>query len=133
MTERQFLFHAANPRSMGGVSTHTLEAWAPEHVDTAWAQARPEERNRYAGSSADPGHRPIASMSWHHQTGEVKGVYTSAQFQRQGHATALWQRGNEIATETRGVKSPRHSSFRTSAGDAWAKSVGGRLPKRDES
>lgn len=126
----QFAFHLANPREMGGVSHHTLEAWAPEHASTAWAQARPEERYRYAGSAEDPGHRPIASMSWHHQTGEIKGVYTEPEHQRQGHASALWQQGHAIAAETRGVPKPRHSAFRTAAGDAWSKAVGGRRPRR---
>jgi GNAT superfamily N-acetyltransferase len=125
----QFVFHKANPKAMGGVTTHTLEAWAPEHAESAWAQAHPTERNQYAGSSVDPGFRPIASMSWHHKTGEIKGVYTEAAHQRQGHASALFQQGHEIAAETRGVPKPRHSTFRTSSGDAWARAVGGRLPR----
>jgi GNAT superfamily N-acetyltransferase len=133
--ETQFdtVFHPANPKEMGGVSTHTVEAWAPEDVDTPWAKAHPTERNQYAGSSVDPGTRPISSMSWHHKTGEIKGVYTDPEFQRQGIASALHAKAQEIAGETRGVPLPRHSSFRTNSGDPWARSVGGRLPKRNQS
>jgi len=124
-------FHPANPKSMGGIATHTVEAWAPEHADTTWARAHPTERNTYAGSSADPGTRPISSMSWHHKTGEIKGVYTEPAHQRQGVASALYQRGQEIAGETRGVPKPRHSAFRTDSGEGWSKAVGGRRPARN--
>ena len=124
------VFHLANPKSMGGISTHTVEAWAPEHADEPWARAHPSERMSYEGSSVDPGIRPISSMSWHHQTGEIKGVYTVPEHQRQGVASALHRKAGEIAGETRGVPLPRHSSFRTTTGDAWARSIGGRLPRR---
>jgi GNAT superfamily N-acetyltransferase len=132
-TQFATVFHPANPKSMGGITTHTVEAWKPEHADTAWAQAHPSERNTYAGSSLDPGIRPISSLSWHHQTGEIKGVYTDPEHQRQGLASSLYGHAQELAAVTRGVPKPRHSTFRTSSGDAWAKSVGGRLPKRNES
>jgi GNAT superfamily N-acetyltransferase len=124
------VFHRANPKSMGGISSHTVEAWAPQHVNDPWVQAHPSERNPYAGSSLDPGIRPIASLSWHHRTGEISGVYTVPEHQRQGVATALYQQGQEIASKTRGVPTPRHSEQRTRSGDAWARSVGGHLPGR---
>jgi GNAT superfamily N-acetyltransferase len=121
----QFVFHAANPREMGGVSHHTVEAWAPEHAGTEWAQAHPAERGRWEGSSVDPGHRPMSSLSWHHKTGEIKGVYTAPEHQRQGLASALHADAGQ-----RGVVAPKHSADRTTSGDAWARSVGGRLPRR---
>jgi len=129
--ETQFttVFHPANPKSMGGVPHHTIEAWAPEHASTAWAKAHPSERDTYAGSSLDPGTRPIASMSWHHKTGEIRGVYTAKEHQRQGIASSLYSEGQSLSGQ-RGVPAPKHSADRTDAGDAWAKSVGGRLPRR---
>lgn len=129
-TQFSTVFHPANPRSMGGIPTHTVEAWAPEDASSAWAQAHPSDRNTYAGSSIDPGIRPVASLSWHHQTGEIRGVYTEKEHQRQGIASTLHTRANEIAGSTRGVPAPKHSADRTAAGDAWAKSVGGKLPRR---
>lgn len=127
----QFVFHKANPKAMGGVPHHTVEAWAPEHAGTDWAKAHPSERNQLVGSFMDPGIRPIGSMSWHHQTGEVRGIDTDPGHRRQGVASSMWAEGQRVAGETRGVKLPKHSAQRTTAGDAWAKSVGGRLPKRD--
>jgi GNAT superfamily N-acetyltransferase len=125
------IFHPANPKEMGGFSSHTVEAWAPEHAEEPWAKAHPSERMNYEGSSSDPGIRPMGSIGWHHRTGEIKGVYTAHEHQRQGVATALHAKAQEIAGETRGVPPPKHSSFRTNSGDAWARSVGGRLPKRN--
>ena len=127
-----FSFHPANPKEMGGRSTHTVEVWHREQAESGWAKAPPGEREHYAGSSVDPGTRPVASMSWHHQTGEVKGVFTDPAHQRQGIATALWHEGKRIATETRGVTTPKHSAQRTKSGEAWARSVGGRLPRREQ-
>jgi len=130
-TQFSTVFHPANARSMGGITTHTVEAWAPEHVSEPWAQAHPSERSTWTGTDIDPGIRPIASMSWHHKTGEVRGVYTAKEHQRQGIASSLWQEGHRLATEGR-LPAPRHSPDRTGAGDAWAKSVGGRLPRRKQ-
>jgi GNAT superfamily N-acetyltransferase len=129
-TQFDTVFHPANARSMGGIPTHTVEAWAPEHAASQWAQAHPSERGTYAGSSIDPGIRPIASLSWHHKTGEIRGVYTEKEHQRQGIATALHSEAGQIAESTRGVPKPKHSADRTTAGDAWAKAVGGTLPRR---
>jgi GNAT superfamily N-acetyltransferase len=129
LNPEQFQMFKANPKEMGGRPTHTVEAWAPEHVGTDWAKARPEEREHYAGSSADPGHRPMGSISWHHKTGEILGMYVDPAHQRQGVATAMYRHAHSVATETRGVTPPRHSSFRTTSGEAWARSLGERLPK----
>jgi GNAT superfamily N-acetyltransferase len=129
-TEFTTIFHPANPKEMGGFSSHTLEAWAPEHADTPWAREHPSSRMTYAGSDVDPGIKPLGSIGWHHKTGEIKGVYTRADVQRQGIATDLLHQGRSIAGETRGVPLPKHSPFRTTEGDAWAKSLGDRLPRR---
>ncbi len=122
------VFHKANPREMGGSLAHTVEAWAPEHAGTEWAQTPPGERSRWEGSSVDPGTRPMGSLSWHHKTGEIRGVYTSSQFQRQGIASRLYLEAQQQA----GTVRPKHSPDRTTAGDALAKSVGGRLPRRKQ-
>ena len=130
LNSEQFAFHMATPKEMGGVPHHTVEAWAPEHAETPWAKARPEERDLWAGSADDPGHRPIGSISWHHKTGEIRGVYVQKEHQRKGIATALFNQAESVAGATRGVTTPKHSADRTDAGDAWARSLGGRLPKR---
>jgi hypothetical protein len=126
------VFHPATPKSMGGVPHHTVEAWAPEHADSTWAKTPPSERETWEGSDVDPGTRPLSSLAWHHKTGEIRGVYTADEHRRQGLASSLYQEGNRIAGQTRGVPQPKHSPQRTKVGDAWAKSVGGRVPRLDQ-
>lgn len=126
----QFVFHPSTHRQMGGVSYHTVEAWSAEHAGTEWARTHPVERSQWEGSMVDPGHRPLSTMSWQHETGEIKGVNTAYEHQRKGLATRVWQEGHRIAGETRGVKPPKHSRFRTNAGEGWARAVGGRVPPR---
>lgn len=127
----QFVFHPSTHREMGGVPHHTVEVWQQEHAETPWAQAHPTERNQWAGSSGiDPGTQPIGSLSWHHKTGEILGLHTVPEFQRQGVATSMLQESRRIAADTRGVARPRHSDLRTTPGDAWARSLGERLPRR---
>ena len=68
------------------------------------------------------------TMTWNHR--EVQSVDVVPDFRRQGVATAMWQEGHRMAGEVKSIPTPKHSSQRTNAGDAWAKSVGGRLPRR---
>ncbi len=124
------MFHPSTHREMGGVPHHTVEVWNAEHAATPWAQAHPAERNQYAGSDIDPGHRPIGSMSWQHKTGEILGISTEPEHRRRGLATRMWHEAHRVAGETRGVVEPKHSVDRTESGEAWARSLGGRLPKR---
>ena len=67
--------------------------------------------------SAHVGDRRIATMSWSGKIG-VHNIEVDPQYQRQGIATK--------------VPAPSHSKDRTDAGDAWARSVGGRLPRRKQ-
>src|SRR6478609_824836 len=69
-----------------------------------------------------------AAMVWNSRG--IQNVVVPSQYQRQGIATAMWQEGHRIAEETPGVPAPKHSKDRTDAGDAWARNVGGRLPRR---
>lgn len=130
LSDVQFRSHLATPKEMGGSTVHTIEAWHSGDAGSDWAKATPQERDTYTGSSLDPGTRPVGSISWHHKTGEIKGVYTAKEHQRQGVASALLNQSQQLAAGTRGVVAPRHSADRTDAGDAWARSVGGRLPAR---
>lgn len=68
-------------------------------------------------------------MQWREDTGEVQHVSVVGYSRRQGVATTLWNRAHRLAEE-RGITAPQHSPARTKEGDAWAKSVGGDLPKR---
>lgn len=68
----------------------------------------------------------VGHMSWSH-----KGVhFIQALEPRRGIGTALWNEGHRLASENPGIVKPVHSADRTDSGDAWARSVGGRLPRR---
>jgi hypothetical protein len=42
----------------------------------------------------------------------------------------MYFHAKRTAAHTRGVKEPKHSRDRTNEGDAWARTVGGALPRR---
>ena len=68
-----------------------------------------------------------ASLSWHHKTGEILDINVDPDIRREGVATAMYKHAQGL-----GVVKPRHSSDRTDAGDAWAKSTGNRVPPRKQ-
>lgn len=67
---------------------------------------------------------PVGQMAWHPKTHSITGITVDPEEQRQGIATAMWNMGQKMRPK------PQHSADRTTAGQAWAKSVGGRLPRR---
>jgi GNAT superfamily N-acetyltransferase len=122
--DHTFVFHQANPRSMGGVTHHVLEAW---DQDVPEAHVRPEERPRtLPGNYA----KPVGSLSWMHGNGTIADVKVDRENQRQGLATELLRRARDIAANTRGVRPPKHSPSRTNEGEQWARSLDERLPRR---
>lgn len=82
-----------------------------------------------AQAYADLGHtvRP-AEMQW--DAKGIRSIDVPPAFKRQGVATSLWNEGHRLAEEHAKVPAPKHSADRTNEGDAWARSVGGRLPRR---
>lgn len=61
---------------------------------------------------------------------QVEEVSVPEDFRRQGIATGMWNHAQQVASENARVPAPKHSKDRTDAGDAWARSVGGRVPRR---
>lgn len=55
--------------------------------------------------------------------GTILSVGVAPEMRRKGVASAMWSRAKKKGYN------PQHSNFRTGDGDAWARSVGGRLPK----
>jgi GNAT superfamily N-acetyltransferase len=55
---------------------------------------------------------------------KVRNIFVKKEHQRKGIATAMWN-----YAEANGFK-PQHSDDRTDAGEAWARSLGKRLPPR---
>lgn len=76
-----------------------------------------------AGDDADHGH-----IAWDKRSGRVDQIFVPEHLRRQGIATQLWDTAHSVA-EQKGLVHPVHSDARTPEGDAWAKSVGGKLPK----
>lgn len=68
-------------------------------------------------------------MQWKDSTGEIDHILVNWDSRRKGIATMLWNRAHELAAE-RGITAPRHSARRSREGNAWAKSVGGDLPRK---
>jgi hypothetical protein len=69
----------------------------------------------------------LGDMLW--DAKQIRNIGVGEQFQRRGVATSMWNEGQRLAEE-RGIPAPKHSPDRTNAGDAWARSVGGRLPRK---
>lgn len=72
----------------------------------------------------------MGELKWSAKTGEIHNIAVDWDARRMGVATGMWQEAHRLAGETRGVRAPRHSAERTDAGEAWARSLGGRLPER---
>lgn len=63
----------------------------------------------------------VAHLSWD-DSGEVISLFTHQDYRRRGLATALWHEARQWSVQ--------HSAWRTDDGDAFARAVGGYLPRR---
>jgi GNAT superfamily N-acetyltransferase len=70
----------------------------------------------------------VGNMRW--SAKQVRNVMVNPEHQRQGVGTAMWNEGQRLAETNARIPAPKHSPDRTNEGDAWARSVGGRLPRR---
>jgi hypothetical protein len=70
----------------------------------------------------------VGNMRW--SAKQVRNVMVNESHQRQGIASGMWNEGHRLASENARIPKPKHSPDRTHAGDAWARSVGGPLPRR---
>ena len=103
----QFRFHKGNPKSpIGRETRHKV--------------------------SAEMGDEEIGRLEWYSRGNMViSDIFVEEPYRRRGVATGMWNHAHEVAKSTRGVQPPRHSSDRTDSGDAWARSVSKRLPRRE--
>lgn len=137
--DHTFVFHQANPRSMGGSSSHVLEAWDQDHPlahvdprDRVKTVSQQLGRDAMGNDMSEAGmNHLVGRIGWKAKTGEISKVEVHPTARRQGLATELLRRAKDVAAGTRGVKPPRHSTNRTNEGDAWARSLKQRLPRRD--
>lgn len=72
----------------------------------------------------------LGDIKWNGKTGRVNMVYVHPDYRGLGVGTSLWERANNLS-KMHGTPMLQHSSDRTIAGDAWARTVGGKLTKLD--
>ena len=80
------------------------------------------ERRPQHEITASRDNEEIGRLRWHGVTHRVTGVFVNQEHARQGIATHMWNMSQGMRPKA------RHSPDRTAMGNAWAKSVGGRLP-----
>lgn len=73
--------------------------------------------------------KALGTLNWHAKTGRIDWVRTHEKYRGLGVATTLFEKANKLSADT-GIKAPQHSQHRTDEGDVWAKSVGGKMPRR---
>lgn len=95
-------------------------------------KAEPHEANHSVSATVPGSSGQAGDIKWDQDTGEIFMVHVAGRYQRQGLATELLSQARQFATDTRGVRQPRHSKMRTNDGDSWAQSLDERLPKRAE-
>lgn len=69
-----------------------------------------------------------AYIDWE-PSGELYYIKVPVEYRRRGIATQLWKSAQLYALHA-GLPAPSHSQYRTNEGDAWAKSLGEKLPSR---
>ena len=74
------------------------------------------------------GSSELGTMLWGSKS--ILNIGTTPGQERRGVATALWNEGHRLASDNARIPKPKHSADRTKAGDAWARSVGGPLPRK---
>lgn len=83
-----------------------------------------------AETTPEGGNEPVTMgrMVWNSRS--ILNIDVEPEHARRGVATAMWNEGHRRAEQSARIPQPKHSSDRTAMGDAWAKSVGGRLPRK---
>ena len=84
-----------------------------------------ERKPRQVIRAYDDG-KQVGELNWYGTTGTIHHIEVEAEYMRQGLATAMWNWGQDF-----GRPKPKHSGDRTTQGDAWARSVGGPIPRRN--
>ena len=62
-------------------------------------------------------------------SGRVEDMGVNDEHQQKGVGTAMWNHALKLHQSGQIPKPPKHSNYRTPEGDAFAKSVGGKIPK----
>ncbi len=122
LSEIQFKYSA--PSTKGFFAYHQIQAIAPEAT-------RSEDLVTPTGKIINRGGKGqvVGTIQWHPRSGDVNWVRTHQDYRGLGIATTLWEKATKLSADA-GIKAPQHSRHRTDEGNAWAKSVGGKMPRR---
>jgi hypothetical protein len=70
----------------------------------------------------------VGYIVWEKDGGEVSSLFVGEKMRRLGVATFMWETATELS-EKNSYDQPEHSSRRSEAGDGFAQSVGGYIPR----
>jgi ribosomal protein S18 acetylase RimI-like enzyme len=110
------------PVSIGYEGQSELNTHTPERLGWHSVVARNEDKD------------VVGVMHWRKKAsgganaGQVDWVEVDPSFQRMGIGRQMWEHAQAVGVSP----SPKHSAERTDKGESWAKSVGGRVPRRKE-
>jgi ribosomal protein S18 acetylase RimI-like enzyme len=106
---------------MGNLSSQQFGDYELRHRQEDQGERKP----RHVIEAFQPrAEKPVGRLAWYGTTGTISNVDVDAEHSRRGIATAMWHMGQEARPR------PKHSADRTAMGDAWARKVGGRLPRK---
>lgn len=111
-----------NPHQFGEYSLHYGQTFGdnPDHKISAVHKSG-EEAGVLRWSSVPKGKKM--------PRGTITNVVVRSEHQRKGLATEMLKHAQSYSASA-GLPEPRHSPDRSDKGEAWAKSVGGKLPHR---
>lgn len=87
------------------------------------------DNHRVYANRGDGGN--LGALMWHRKTGEIHWVGVNHDVQGLKIATEMMNHARKLS-DMSGIVAPQHSSNRSTAGNEWAKSVGGNLPEWKE-
>jgi hypothetical protein len=111
-------------RAEGKTATKEGDTRAYGEYEMRYRQSDQGERRPRHHIETYLGDEKVGELNWYGTTGTVHNIDVEEEHSRKGIATAMWEWGQEMRPK------PKHSKDRTDLGDAWAKSVGGPLPRR---
>lgn len=82
-----------------------------------------ESKPRHRISAYHDGEK-VGELDWYGTTGVIHNIDVEPEHGRRGVATAMWEWAQSMK------RPPKHSRDRTTMGDAWARHVGGSVPRR---
>lgn len=71
----------------------------------------------------------VGNLSFRDDTGRIEDIGVEDEHQMKGIGTGMWRHAQMLHSTGQIPVAPQHSDYRTPEGEAFAKSVGGHLPK----